>query len=409
MGSTITAHIGDFLWAIIAAILVAWLANLRWKFISKIPGVWKILRNDPKSHSVLRDRLIAGVIAALIVAYHEAERDSRLERALLLTSICLGIAVWLVYPFLLFVLRHSTKQHRVFIIISAYDKRQFFADVLGQLYKELRFRNLACDTLTPFDQDYSPTDQEQHLKSILKRKQAYVGGLVVPIEPGDGRQFKQFLVEFGKPVVFFDVAPFMREDDYGKNACFVGCDNHVGGQEAARALVHILRATSNATPRILVIGGSVQTGRQEAFIAKILEAFPGAKVTRTDSGRFSRDVACSIALDYFRQANNLHGSYDGVFCTNDEMALGVIDALYSLPGDFNRETCVIGYDGIQEVVRMIGRNRTPLKNTVVQDTTDLAKQAVSLLGRMVDGDNSEIKRINPLQPRLHSHFDEMLD
>ena len=71
--------------------------------------------------------------------------------------------------------------------------------------------------------------------------------------------------------------------------------------------------------------------------------------------------------------------WDAVFCTNDEMALGAVDALRATdsPG-----TVVIGVDGIAEARTLIDSGTSPLRATVVQDCDRLAESAVNALERM---------------------------
>jgi DNA-binding LacI/PurR family transcriptional regulator len=104
-------------------------------------------------------------------------------------------------------------------------------------------------------------------------------------------------------------------------------------------------------------------------------------------------IAYDAALSTSIPALSMHGgrqgatrlvesgvAFDGVVCITDTVALGVIrglvDAGISVPGDVR----VIGFDGIDE-----GEFSVPSLSTIAPDHDDLAKRAVDLLGRIVDG------------------------
>jgi ribose transport system substrate-binding protein len=73
-----------------------------------------------------------------------------------------------------------------------------------------------------------------------------------------------------------------------------------------------------------------------------------------------------------------------IFCTNDEMALGAVDALSS-PSLATQATVVVGIDGVLEARALIDTGTSPLKATVVQDTHRLAMSITDLLDKMHHG------------------------
>ncbi|MEJ2857697.1 MULTISPECIES: substrate-binding domain-containing protein [unclassified Saccharothrix] len=77
-----------------------------------------------------------------------------------------------------------------------------------------------------------------------------------------------------------------------------------------------------------------------------------------------------------------HGRLDAIFCTNDEMALGAVDALRATTSPASAATVVIGVDGVPEARTLIGAGTSPLRATVVQDAHHLAENAVHVLERM---------------------------
>ena len=89
-----------------------------------------------------------------------------------------------------------------------------------------------------------------------------------------------------------------------------------------------------------------------------------------------------------------------IFCTNDEMALGAVDALSLMDLGNDGSVVVVGVDGIQEAKAPIDSQRTPLRATVVQDSCLMAEKAAELIDRAVCG--QRIKVYNYLNPRIYS-------
>ncbi len=340
------------------------------------------------------------VAAALIAAGSFLHSTSRI-------ALWVGLSVFVTALLITSYLARN-RRHRVFILVSAFHKKQFFADVTKHALDRLATRQLEGVLKLPAT-DYSLADQDRHFSEILKRKGDYVGGIVVPIEPAaTGAQIQRFILEFGKPIVFLDTAPFSAEAEYPLTTCFVGFDNHAGGRKAAQALVHVLRDRSLASPRVLVIGSNVQTARQEEFRNHLMTAFPLARVVVDQNGYFLRDKARTLATHYFREARDHGKCYDAVFCTNDEMALGVIEALQTLPPKIAKQIFVVGYDAVQEAVKAIEGGNSPLKNSVVQDTREMAERAVDLLAIMLEGGTTTVPRVTLLDPGLCKPLDESL-
>ncbi len=72
--------------------------------------------------------------------------------------------------------------------------------------------------------------------------------------------------------------------------------------------------------------------------------------------------------------------FNAVFCTNDAMALGVVDVLRESGLNVPRDVAVAGFDGIEE-----GRYLTPPLTTVIQPLGELGSRAVDLLVDRMNG------------------------
>jgi ribose transport system substrate-binding protein len=74
-----------------------------------------------------------------------------------------------------------------------------------------------------------------------------------------------------------------------------------------------------------------------------------------------------------------------IFCTNDEMGLGAVDALAATPSPATEATVVIGVDGVAEARALIDSGASPFRASVVQNTHQLALSIVDLLVKMHRG------------------------
>ena len=81
---------------------------------------------------------------------------------------------------------------------------------------------------------------------------------------------------------------------------------------------------------------------------------------------------------------------DVIYCTNDQMALGAVDAAQGQAVAGNRQDglVIVGVDGTDEAVAAIKSGATPFKATIVQDTRRVAETAVDVLLRLRAGQNA---------------------
>ncbi|HVF59978.1 MAG TPA: sugar ABC transporter substrate-binding protein [Thermoanaerobaculia bacterium] len=293
----------------------------------------------------------------------------------------------LVFPFIyaLRKLRRTEEPHNVLVMLSAFERHTYFAEVLRYIIACLD-ETPARDGLTlqavvnaPRAQ-YNRANQLRHLNEALRRRHEYVGALIVPVDPNNAKgDLAEFVQRFERPVVFFDTNPCLQPAEYTPGSCFVGVDDRAGGQLAAAAMVHELRRLDPpvARPRILVLPGGFHEAREECFAEVVRRELAGAVVETANPSYFDRDKARRLARNLLAEAAEKRLSYDGAFCTGDEMALGFIEAVRERNGSgVSERLVVIGYDGINEARRLLDRRESPLKNTVVQDSQQLGESVV---------------------------------
>jgi ribose transport system substrate-binding protein len=300
-------------------------------------------------------------------------------------------------------------RRRVFLLMPAFQQKHWFAAFLQELLVILDGSAFDLVVKIPGD-DFSVEHQRRQLKSLANRRTDFSGGFIIAVQPSDSRRdLEKFCSEIGRPVIFTDVRPYERADDYPTNAAFVGTNSEQIGQTAARCLVDDFLSPDPAT--VLVIGSTAQVARQASFEKELQHLRPTAKVVRRDDGAFDRGRARQIVADELRRTvgkNEAHTSITAIFCTNDEMALGAVDAILASAYEWARRVPVIGVDGTPEARALIEAGGTPLVATLAQDPRKIAIAAWDMLqdkmtGEVIPAEKFIPVEVYPLAPRRLSN------
>jgi ribose transport system substrate-binding protein len=292
-------------------------------------------------------------------------------------------------------IRRRKRSARVFLMTSAFSQKYYLADFVQRVHMALDRNDIDLVLKVP-DQDYDAAAQSHNLKRIEARQREYLGGIVIAAEMDRLRKdLTEFCRDTKLPVVFTDLEPYEQPDDYPENAAFVGYDTGELGDLAGEWLVRQLGNVDR--PRVLIIASEEHSARQQRCKKALEAARTDVTVEIKDKCAFSRSRAHDAVRAYLRDLDRGQ-RLDAVFCTNDEMALGAVDAL-TPPSPATRTTVVIGVDGVLEVKALIDRGQGPLRATVVQDTQRLANSVVDALLKMRRG--RAVRRPSPLSAKIY--------
>ena len=190
----------------------------------------------------------------------------------------------------------------------------------------------------------------------------------------DATAIRPFL-QRGVPVVCFNrPAPLPRVDRVATN--------HAA---AAQDVADRLHAAGHR--RFLCVGGPadspVNAERAQGFVGRLAElGIPGVPVALAGSSYDGGRAA-------FLQHVQTHGAPDAVFCVNDPLAFGVLDACrFDLDLRAPTDISVIGFDDVAEAAHQ-GYDLT----TVRQDIGALASAAVGMLLHRLDAANERAQRL----------------
>jgi ribose transport system substrate-binding protein len=218
--------------------------------------------------------------------------------------------------------RHRSR--RAFVMTSAFSQKYYVAAFVQRLHSTFDRDGIDMVLKVP-DRDYDASAQSHHLDRILDRRHDYLGGIIVASEV---HRLRDDLTEFCQksrlPVVFTDLEPFETEADYPDNSAFIGYDTAELGDLAGKWLAKRLHGKKR--PRVLIIASREHSSRQERCAHVLRSDLKDVTITIDDSCGFVRSRAHDAVRSYVRQLDSRQ-CLDAIFCTNDEMALGAVDAL----------------------------------------------------------------------------------
>jgi ribose transport system substrate-binding protein len=180
----------------------------------------------------------------------------------------------------------------------------------------------------------------------------------------------------GIPIIAIDT-----DAEGGVNSTITS-DNYQAGKLAGEYILEELEGTGN----IVIIDGppiKAVTDRIQGFEDAIKDST--IEVIAKQNGEASREKALSV-MESILQANP-KGSIDAVFAINDPEAIGVEIA----QGQANRldEFFVVSVDGAPEAIEAMAKDGSSIRATVAQSPRNLAKQAVEVGIKAIEGEEIE--------------------
>ena len=161
-------------------------------------------------------------------------------------------------------------------------------------------------------------------------------------------------IEAGIPIIECNTLTNNAE----KSTAYVGSDDVDAGKIQAEFLKNVLTDDAKVCYMMGPIGVSPQIYRKEG-IEKYLFNVTNIKVLAEQTANWKRDQAISLAEDWLTTYQDL----DAIICQNDDMALGVLEAVEA--AGRKDKVIVIGIDAITDALTAVKEGR--LDCTVFQD------------------------------------------
>lgn len=177
--------------------------------------------------------------------------------------------------------------------------------------------------------------------------------------------------EKGIPVMEVDV-----EVGWEGRVCYVGAGNYNGGVEAGKWFNDNLPAGSE----VAIIRGAMGDPTHDLRANGCMDTLEGLNIVSVQPADSLRDKAVSVMENILMSNPNVKG----VFCTNDEMALGALKAVQAA----GKDIAIIGFDGNMEALISVKENGLAASVSCVG--YDIAKLAVETMHSYLNGNPDNI-------------------
>jgi LacI family transcriptional regulator len=219
-------------------------------------------------------------------------------------------------------------------------------------------------------------DVEQLLGKLLS---LYVDGIVWAVpEIGANRDWiRHHLHQPSVPIVFLSMEP-------QPDQLIVAVDNYSGGLMATRHLI------AQGCQNIGLITGPLDWWEARQRKLGWQEALESVGLPRKDSFIAEGNWTSASGMHGLTQLLARHPEIDGLFASNDQMALGALKVARRLGRRIPEDLAIVGFDDIPEAAYFY-----PPLSTVRQDMVDLGRSAVRELGKAIKANQSG----GPLPPQ----------
>lgn len=249
-----------------------------------------------------------------------------------------------------------TKRSNIIAMVIGDLRNPFYVQVLDQLSKVLQHRGVQVLV-------FRVANGSEVDNALLAVLQYQVDGIVITSAQISGKM-AEICAERDIPVVMFNryVARLKVNS--------ICCNNVRGGRQVARALIdaggkHFAAITGD-------LDAAAVQDRMLGFTAQITEAGFAHADIKTDCGHYTYQGGYEAAIRMFANAGS-DARPDALFCQNDIMAMGALDALRLTIGlRVPEDVMVIGFDDIPEASHPSYRLTTvrqPLERMIAKTMT----------------------------------------
>ena len=221
--------------------------------------------------------------------------------------------------------------------------------------------------------------QENQIKAI--RSFIDMGVDVIALPPVVETGWEAVLTEAkeaGIPVILVDrgIDPSIDSDLY---ATMIASDHVWAGEQAAIKTAEILGGKGNVVELEGTVGASAATDRKKGFDEYIANNCPDITILASQTGDFTRAQGKEVMESFLKTYDNI----DAVFCHNDDMALGAIEAIKEAGKKPGEDIKVIGVDGVKGAFEAMLAGEM---NCTVECTPILANQIFETAAKLKAGE-----------------------
>jgi ribose transport system substrate-binding protein len=270
----------------------------------------------------------------------------------------------------------TTKTYRIAVVTKALDSEFWLtlkrgAEAAAHAHPEVEVVVLAPEREINIDQQVAILEDQ-----ILKKVSALV---VAPAGAAEVIPVLDKAKAAGIPVLLVDTdAPWPEKLSY------IGTDNRLGGKLAGEYIVRALGGRG----KVAVIRGILGVAAHEDRVAGFQEALaraPGIHVVTVQPANSERALAMTVMENILTS----HPDLRAVFATNDQMALGAMEAIAAR--NLTGKIILVGFDATQEAVRAVKAGQ--MHAVIAQHPFEMGRRAVEAALKVLRGEPIE-KRID---------------
>lgn len=205
---------------------------------------------------------------------------------------------------------------------------------------------------------------------IIKKVSALV---VAPSQPSAAIAIFDKADEAGIPVLLIDT-----NADWDKKKTFIGTGNLAGGEEGGKFVASKLQKGD----KVVILRGALGDGTHDERTNGAQKAMEdaGLVVAAVQPANSERNTGMSVMENLLQS----HPDVKGVFCTNDEMALGALRAIQQAGKE---GVVVVGFDGSPDAMKSIKAGE--LTASVAQSPYNIGKFGVEAAVKVSKGESIE--------------------
>ncbi len=213
--------------------------------------------------------------------------------------------------------------------------------------------------LKVFDAQNKPQKQLTDVEDMVQKR--FDAVLISPVDSDSAVPAVKAANEAGIPVVVVDIGV-----NGGQYDTLIISDNHLGGKLAGEYMAKRMKAGDKVAHIQCQLAAVNAQKRGEGFEAAMQAA--GMKVAAKQPADSKRDLALTVMENILQKSTDLQG----VFCQNDNMALGASKAIRER--NLGSKIMVMGFDGNKDALEAIKAGT--LLGTVAQQPEEMGRIAV---------------------------------
>ena len=233
----------------------------------------------------------------------------------------------------------------------------------------LEAANEAGLTITVADAQNDPNRQLSQIENFIQQ-----GVSIILVNPCDSAAIVPAIKAANKaniPVVTVD-----RGADGGEVVCHIASDNVEGGRMAGEYLAKLVDYKGKLVELEGIPGTSAARDRGAGF-NEVIKKYPDIKIVARQEAGFDRAKGMTVMENILQAQPEI----DGIFCHNDEMALGALRAVEAA-GRLSAIK-IVGFDATDDAVKSVKDGK--LVATVAQKPRVMGSMAVDTAKQVLDG------------------------